>query len=75
MDHNIVHMNIRNWWSKLWDYGERAIQIIMKILQKNREDNSDPYLAMLALPTTQNSSDKSVLEFLMKRCCEHYYLR
>ena len=50
---------------------ERAIQIIMKILQKNREDNSDPYLAMLALPTTQNSSDTSALEFLMKKCCEH----
>ena len=36
-------------------------------LYKNAEDNSDPYLAMLALYTTKNSSGTSTLELLMKR--------
>ena len=46
---------------------ERVIQTIQKTQQKRREDDSDPYLAMLALRTTKSSSCKSALELLMKR--------
>ena len=46
---------------------ERAIQTIKKTLQKRREDDNDPCLAMLPLRTTKNSSGKSVSELLIKR--------
>ena len=46
---------------------ERAIQTIKKTLRKCREDDSDPYLAMLALRTTKNSSGTSASELLMKQ--------
>ena len=46
---------------------ERAIQTIKKTLRKRREDDNDPYLAMLPLRTTKNSSGKSASELLMKR--------
>ena len=46
---------------------ERAIQTIKKTLTKCREDDSDPYLDMLALRTTKNSSGTSASELLMKR--------
>ena len=46
---------------------ERAIQTIKKTQRKCREDDSDPYLAMLALRTTKNSSGTSASEMLMKR--------
>ena len=46
---------------------ERAIQTIKKTLCKCREDDSDPYLAMVALRTTKNSSSTSTSELLMKR--------
>ena len=45
---------------------ERAIQT-KKTLGKCREDNSDPYLAMLALHTIKNSSGTSASELLIKR--------
>ena len=45
---------------------ERAIQTIKKTLSKCRDDDSDPYLAMLALHTTENSSGTSASEWLMK---------
>ena len=66
-------------FSKLWDFihktsspefpqsngfVERAIQ--KKTLHKCREDDSDPYLTMLALHTTKNSSGTSASELLMK---------
>ena len=41
---------------------ERAIQTIKETLRKYREDNSDPYLVMLALRTTKNSSGTSTSE-------------
>ena len=44
---------------------ERAIQTIKKTLQKCREDDSDPYLSMLALRTTKNTS--GTFELLKKR--------
>ena len=46
---------------------ERAIQTIKKTLHKCREDDSTPYLAMLALRTTKDSSGTSASELLMKR--------
>ena len=46
---------------------ERAIQTIKKPLRKCREDDNDPYLSMLALHTTKNSSGTSTSELLMKR--------
>ena len=71
-----------NKFSKSWDFihktsspefpqsngfVERAIQTIKKTLRKCREDGSDPYLAMVALRTTRNSSGTSTSELLMKR--------
>ena len=49
------------------EFVERAIQTIKKTLQKRKEDDSDSYLAILALRTTKNSSDVSPSEFLMKK--------
>ena len=46
---------------------EGAIQTIKKTLQKCKKDNSDPYLAMLALHATKNSSSISTLELPMKK--------
>ena len=46
---------------------ERAIQTIKQTLRKCREDDSDPYLTILALRTTKNSSGTSASELLMKR--------
>ena len=46
---------------------ERSIQTIKKILRKCIEHDSDPYLAMLALHTTKNSSATSESELPMKR--------
>ena len=49
------------------EFVERALQTIKKTLRKRREDDSDPYIAMLALRTTKNSSGTSASELLMKR--------
>ena len=46
---------------------ERGIQTIKKTIGKCGDDNSDLYLAMLALRTTKNSSGTSASELLMKR--------
>ena len=44
-----------------------VLRIIKKPIRKCKEDNSDPYLAMLALHATKNSSGTSASELLMKR--------
>ena len=49
---------------------DRAIQTIKKTLRKYREDDCDPYLAMLALLITKNRSGTSASELLMKRKLE-----
>ena len=80
MDHNIVHMNLRNFLNHGTSYTRLSILSSLQImglwrelfkplrkLYKNAEDNIDPYLAMLALSTTKNSSGTSTLELLMKR--------
>ena len=46
---------------------ERAIQIIKKTLRKSKEDDDDPYSAILGLRTNKNSSCISTSELLMKR--------
>ena len=46
---------------------ERAIQTIKKTMKKCSEDRSDPYLALLALRTTKNSTNSSPDEILMNR--------
>ena len=49
---------------------DRAIQTIKKTLRKYREDDCDPYLAMLTLLITKNRSGTSASELLMKRKLE-----
>ena len=53
---------------------DRPIQIIKITLRKCRENNSDSYLAMVALHITKNSCSTSVSELLMNKSCDHYYL-
>ena len=68
MDPNIVHMNLRNFpnhgnsytrlpplCSQSNGFVERAIQTITKTLRKQKEDDSDSYLAILVLHPTKNS--------------------
>ena len=45
---------------------ERAIQIIKETLRKSKDDDDDPYLAILGLRTNKNSSCISTSELLMK---------
>ena len=79
MDPNIVHMNLRNFpnhgnsytrlpplCSQSNGFVERAIQTITKTLRKQKEDDSDSYLAILVLHPTKNSSVTSTSELLMK---------
>ena len=46
---------------------ERTIQTIKRALKKCKESNSDPYLAILTLRTTTNSTNTSPDEVLMNR--------
>ena len=46
---------------------ETAIQTVKKTQQKGREDDSDPYLAMLLPRTIKSSSGTSASELLMKK--------
>ena len=64
---DFIHKSPRPEFPQSNGFVERAIQTIKKTLRKCREDDSDPYLAMLALPTTKNSSGTSASELLMKR--------
>ena len=64
---DFIHKTFSLEFPKSNGFLERAIQTVNKMLRKYREDNSDPYLAMLALRTTKNSSGTSASELLMKR--------
>ena len=78
-DSNIVHMTLKIFLNHETSYTSRSILSSLRvadfsrdllkplILRKWIEDNSDPYLAILALPTTNSSSDISASEFLIKR--------
>ena len=46
---------------------ERTIQTIKQTLRKSREDDSDPYLAILALRTSVNSTNSSAAFALFNR--------
>ena len=50
---------------------DRATQTIKKALQKCRNENIDPFFALLALRTTKNSPGTSYSELMMKRNCKH----
>ena len=64
---NFIHKTSSLKFPQSNGFVEMAIQTIMETLQKCREDNNDPYLVMLVLRTTKNSSGRATSELLIKR--------
>ena len=64
---DFIHKTSRPEFPQSNGFVEKAIQTIKKTLRKCREDDIDPYLAMLALHRTKSSSGTSASELLMKR--------
>ena len=63
---DFIHKNSSPKFRQSNGFVERAIQTIKETLQKCRWGNSGPYLAMLVLRTTKNSSGTFALEYTQK---------